>query len=60
MDPDANLEEQLEIAKRLADGTCYPEGEDYIEDANRLCELVLALDEWLRHGGFLPHPWSKR
>jgi len=33
------------------------EGED--PDAARLAELVIALDEWLRRGGFLPVPWQR-
>jgi hypothetical protein len=54
MDPDANLKEQLEIAKAIADGTY--EGSD---DAERLAELVLALDEWIKSSGFLPKVWRQ-
>ena len=55
MDPNANLEEQLELAHKLL--LC-----DYGErpfDAERLAELVVALDEWIRKGGFLPARWRK-
>lgn len=44
MDPDSNLEEMLEIATAL-------------QDESRLAELVVALDGWLRGGGFLPQAW---
>lgn len=58
MDPEANLKEQREIARQLVDGTIESEG--YLEErATRLAELVLALDEWIRSGGFLPRQWSK-
>lgn len=30
------------------------------ETAERLAELVGALDTWLAHGGFLPHGWTER
>ncbi len=68
MDPDANLQEQLEIARSVVrnieqrEGNAMPDlSEAEIADAaDRLAELILALDEWLRHGGFLPHPWSIR
>lgn len=29
------------------------------DDADRLQDLVLALDEWLSKGGFLPAAWSR-
>jgi hypothetical protein len=38
------------------------EGADRYElelDATRLAELVLALDEWIRKGGFLPTRWRR-
>lgn len=49
MDPDATLAEMLEEAR--ADQSEFHEG------IHRLAELVLALDEWLRKGGFLPTDW---
>lgn len=58
MDPTANLKEQLELAREFVDETVrYP---DQLENAERLSELVLALDEWIRKGGFLPEQWGKR
>lgn len=58
MDPTANLADQKRLAERMlrdfADtGRVLP------EDAERLAELVLALDEWLRRGGFLPLVWAE-
>jgi hypothetical protein len=67
MDPDANLKEQLELAKKLQDAgemEFLPGKADELpNDAARLAELVLALDEWLRtvdggKDGFLPRRWS--
>lgn len=57
MDPNANLKEQLEIARRLAER----EEDELLAETGpeRLAELVLALDEWLRAGGFLPAAWSR-
>ena len=51
MDPNANLQEQFRISKRAIDGHPLP------TDLERLAELVLALNEWLQSGGFLPSLW---
>jgi hypothetical protein len=51
MDPIANLNEQLALARKvLAE-------DDYVDsgDAVRLAELVAELDEWRRDGGFDPY-----
>ncbi len=53
MDPDANLEEQLRITKRVLDA----DGCD-ADDIIRLAELVDALDGWIVKGGFLPKRWT--
>lgn len=59
MDPNANLREQLKLAKRLAMGMARNDSpEARLDDADRLAELVLALDEWLTKGGFLPAIWE--
>ena len=56
MDPDANLKEQLELAECI--NLCQDRGEKCSQvDAARLAELVVALNEWLLTGGFLPQPW---
>jgi len=56
MDPDANLKEQLLLAQKAN----KLDGELTDEDAIRLAELVLALDEWIRNGGFLPKLWRTK
>lgn len=59
MDPDANLAEQLMLSQRIKFN--YDEGfRPNEEDSNRLAELVVALDEWISKGGFLPAKWRKR
>ena len=53
MDPNANLAEQLAIADRIANDHPNP------GDAERLAELSLALDSWIRAGGFVPERWHR-
>jgi hypothetical protein len=53
MDPNACLKEMLEIAASFTDGHL-----DDVE-AQRLAELVDALDGWLTNGGFLPERWDR-
>lgn len=64
MDPVANIKEQREIAKQIlkiwddcnGDGTLTTEQLEAVADhANRLAELVEALDEWRTKGGFDPY-----
>jgi len=53
MDPNANLKEQLQLARRIVeDGSAKRDGE-------ALAELVLALDEWIWRGNFLPERWNR-
>lgn len=66
MDPDANLEAMLERAREIiAMGNTLAKHEDGVpaqtkwQLADELAELVVALDEWLGKGGFLPAAWSK-
>ena len=54
MDPDANLEEMLEIARTMVEDESPEAG-----DANRIAELLLALDGWAKAGGFLPARWTR-
>jgi hypothetical protein len=59
MDPTANLEEQLRIANALVDGDHdHSDPHEMIADANRLAELVIALDGWITNGGFFPDSWA--
>ena len=64
MDPKANIKRQRELAKEIhaiwddcnGDGTLTAEQAEVVADkANELAELVLALDEWRRKGGFDPY-----
>jgi hypothetical protein len=61
MDPDSNLNEQLQIARGLlADDEDKMSSSDMasaLHSALRLAEYVVALDEWIRKGGFLPSSW---
>jgi len=58
MDPDANIIEQLRITVELQQ---YEVAEEMppVELANRLAELVQALNGWLMRGGALPREWAK-
>lgn len=56
MDPDTNLEEQLELSQEIVDS--QETGFNHHEQSWRLAELVLALDEWVKKGGFLPQQWQ--
>ena len=62
MDPNANLKEQLALAKQFveqADQDIVTRSEFVsVDDAARLGELVIALNEWLKNGGFLPRDWK--
>jgi hypothetical protein len=59
MDPNANLKEQLELAKNILEYPAQSDMDTINGDAERLAELVLALDEWISNGGFLPKRWQK-
>lgn len=54
MDPQANLEAALERARALVDDPSIEED----PRATELGELVIALHEWLKDGGFLPAEWG--
>ena len=57
MDPDANLNEQLELATKILEASTPAERDEAFEDAGRLAELVISMNEWLTHQGFLPKVW---
>jgi hypothetical protein len=59
VDPTTNLVKQIALAKSLI-GRHDVNQEPIDIEAIGLCELVLALDQWLRRGGFLPAPWSQQ
>ena len=57
MDPNENLRQQNVLADRI--NAQRDRGEHIDEhDAMRLAELVLALNEWIVGGGFLPSVWA--
>jgi hypothetical protein len=49
MDPDTNLEEQLQLAENMV---CCED-----KDARRLAKLVIELNIWVSRGGSLPGEW---
>lgn len=60
MDPTANLKNQLELASRVV---YLSENKGSDEDialmGYELAEYVIALDEWISKGGFLPKQWGR-
>jgi len=62
MDPKANLNEQLKLARTILALADAPENviaqERIAREAERLAELVLALNEWMEKGGF--SPWTPK
>lgn len=61
MDPDANLEEQRRLAARLVERIDNDRmTTQHWDDVLRLSELVIALDNWIAAGGFLPRVWQKK
>lgn len=60
MDPNANLKELLSLAAHIREEYENEDGNGVDQDdANRLAELVEALDGWLSNKGFLPGRWSR-
>lgn len=70
MDPDANLDEQLRLTKEIQEilDACAEEGgyppstegkRALAQQAGRLAELVEALNNWIKGGGFLPATWNR-
>lgn len=64
MDPDSNLNDQVILAKWIIDmdgEQLTPEAAALLgQQALALAESVLALNDWISKGGFLPLPWSSR
>jgi hypothetical protein len=63
MDPDANLQEQREVTRRLlaAFDAADPDSGEWqpdLDDVYRLAELTEALDGWLSREGALPSDWQ--
>lgn len=66
MDPNANLDELMERARDIMRWTDDPNRtetelpedlERVIIAGIRMSELLIALDEWIQNGGFLPNQW---
>lgn len=58
MDPDANLIEMRSLAT-AALSAIDNEADLDADDVDRLASLVIALDEWMSHGGQLPTAWAR-
>lgn len=67
MDPNANHNEQLSIAENVLNvdesttisAMTREELSEMARNAVRLSELVMALDGWIKKGGFLPDAWRR-
>lgn len=60
MDPDAALAEMLDLARDLIkwdDALIQGDHDPTYGQAAELAQAVLALHEWIDHGGFLPAAW---
>jgi hypothetical protein len=56
MDPKANIDEQVAIAKEIISQFDAGAGDDLdFSSVERLAELVIALHEWRTSGGFDPY-----
>lgn len=62
MDPTANLKEQIQLACDIQRDVDKLDRElTPLEcKANALGDLVVALNDWIRNGGFLPVQWAGR
>lgn len=56
MDPNSNLDQQLNLAAAILDENA--DVEVRILNVMELAELVLALDEWIAGGGAPPKRWA--
>ena len=57
MDPDTNLYEQVQLAKKFVKQEQCGSSSVSMDDAVRLGELVIALNQWLQRGGVPPAVW---
>ena len=60
MDPNTNLKEMLRLAEDIMDRGEEDAYEIDINSAIRLAELVLAMNAWIKNGGFPPSAWNNR
>lgn len=60
MDPNATLAEMVGLAELIQKDYEDEDGNGVDQDdANRLAELVEALNNWILKGGFLPKAWRE-
>lgn len=59
MDPNANLAEQLRLARKIQSCESFQSFMMASADCERLAELVEAMHEWVSKGGFLPDAWKR-
>ena len=67
MDPNANIAEQLDLAAEILADIDRADPEEDIDaldavlaNAEKLAQLVLALNQWIATGGFLPERWARK
>jgi hypothetical protein len=58
VDPDANLEELRRLVHEQEYISRTEETGDLYDRAERMAELIQALDEWMVKGGFPPMAWA--
>lgn len=59
MDPNVVRDRVVKLAERLVDAEpAHLEWQNLFSSAAELADAVLALDEWLQKGGFLPRGWQ--
>lgn len=60
MDPNANLKEQLDLARDIIRQADSENPDDYVlaGQAMELAERVQALNDWINKGGGLPDAWK--
>ncbi len=56
MDPNTNLDRLLRLAESVLSGEA--DSEHAQSQLDELAELLVALDGWLKAGGFLPSRWA--
>lgn len=60
VDPDSNWAEALRTARAILRGSWDVSYSQLELDAQRLADLVLALNDWVRSGGFPPKVFQQK
>jgi hypothetical protein len=60
MDPNAALAEIRHLAASIRNSASKSVDRAVAADGERLADMVLALDDWMKRGGFLPADWKHR